>query len=165
MKSAYVLELYGATANNSGDLMGSAWVVPDVASLRRCLEGFTEPGEQQFLLTAAFGTAQEGGPFVLRVWTVQLGVAGEPIDVRRFVRVSLDEQSHRLDELEGAFEEGSFPSDDAHVEVLWDAIESRLEPLRAPVLGPDDALEVELTSDVEVWFAGALRLGENVIEP
>jgi hypothetical protein len=173
--SAYVLEFYGALANNSGDQMGVAVVVRDLASLRECLEQFTKgdaaEGDEvssvleraRFELGLAVGEARDGKDFALRVWTVQQGIAGEPLDVRPFVRVTADGKRSTLDDLE-PFKAVTF-DEDLEVEVMWDAIESALEPLVAPLLEEDGELGFENQSDETEWFVGPLTLGENVIEP
>jgi hypothetical protein len=176
--SAYVLEFYGAMANNSGDQMGVAFAARDLASLRRCLEQFTkdDPSEDgevfgmlaraRFELCTAINLALDGSGLALRVWTVQQGIASEPLDVRPFVRVTTGGQSSTLDTLEEVFEaDGAFPSEGVLVEVMWDAIESALQPLVEPLLEEDGELGFENESEETEWFVGPLTLGENLIEP
>lgn len=169
--SAYVLEFYGSMANNSGDQMGVAVALRDVASLRDALEQFTRaPSDEpeafldgaRFELSTALGLAVDGEPFDLRVWTVQHGVAEAPLDLRPFLRVSAGGKRSTLDAL-SVFKAGAF--DELEVELMWDAVESALEPLEGPLLGEDDELEFDNQSDETEWFVGPLVLGENLIEP
>jgi hypothetical protein len=165
--SAYVLEFYGSTAKDSDDVMGVAFVEREVSSLRTRFEAFREL-PLRYELSTAIASALEGADaddFAFRVWTVQRGVSGAPLDVKRFVSVTVGGTRSTLDALDAFENDGAFPTEDLSIEVMWDAIESALQPLQSPLLEPEGELGFENESRELEWFTAPLTLGENIIEP
>ncbi len=155
--SCYVLEASGASRWRRLDI---AWVDTDLLHLQGLIQEqiCVREGADE----TALGLALEhvGGDFVWRLWTVQHGVLSHGVDLLPHFRVR--------------FRDGtSLPAAQAHREEIWDREEDAVAVsidwaaavdgvpgLRAPLLQPGEAVDLQMPSTPDGLSSGCLGHGK-----